>query len=228
MVRLLTMSTPAFTSAAGNPKHTKHYDTIVKLITREKLWRAEVIRQLRLAPGQCVADVGCGTASQAVLIKQRYPQVRVVGVDPDPEVLQIARAKVARAGVDVDLRIGMGDHALDLLGPETVDRAVSSLVLHQCPMPMKSTILDAMFAVLRPGGELVIADYGWQRTTAMRLVFRYVQMVDGRSDTQPNADGIVPELIARAGFQGVTEAAVFPTVSGSISVYHAFKPQQGR
>ena len=219
------MSTPSFTPAAGNPKHTKRYDTVVKLLTREKLWRAEVIRQLRLAPGQCVADVGCGTASQAVLIKQRYPQVRVVGVDPDPEILQIARAKAAKAGVDVDLRIGMGDHALDLLGPETADRALSSLVLHQCPLPMKSAILDDMFAVLRPGGELVIADYGWQRTALMRLAFRYVQMVDGRSDTQPNADGIVPELIARAGFVDVTEAAVFPTISGSISVYHALKPR---
>lgn len=219
------MSTPAFTSAAGNPKHTKRYDTIVKLITREKLWRAETIRQLRLSSGQRVADVGCGTASLAILIKQQYPQVRVVGVDPDPEILEIARAKTGRAGVDVEFRCGMGDHVIDLIGAETVDRAVSSLVLHQCPMPMKSAILAAMFAVLRPGGELVIADYGRQRTAAMRLAFRYVQMVDGRSDTQPNADGIVPELIARAGFQGVTEAAVFPTVSGSISVYHAVKPR---
>jgi len=50
-----------------------------------------------------------------------------------------------------------------------------------------------------------------------------VQLADGKEDTQPNADGIVPELLSEAGFRDVREAEVVPTVSGSISLYVARK-----
>src|SRR5581483_8681078 len=103
----------------------------------------------------------------------------------------------------------------------TATKTVSSLVLHQCPVPMKTAIITNMFELLRPGGELVIADFGLQRSALMRLGFRVVQWADGKADTQPNADGILPGLIERAGFSDVTEASVIPTVSGSLSVYHA-------
>jgi hypothetical protein len=77
--------------------------------------------------------------------------------------------------------------------------------------------------VLRPGGRLVIADYGLQRMTLMRMAFRIVQLADGKEDTQPNADGVIPELLSEDGFREVREVEVVPTVSGSISVYVARK-----
>jgi SAM-dependent methyltransferase len=104
-----------------------------------------------------------------------------------------------------------------------VDTVVSSLVLHQCPLPMKRAVLASVLSVLKPGGRLVIADYGLQRTTLMRMAFRIVQLADGKVDTQPNADGALLGLMSDAGFADVREAEVVPTVSGSISVYVARK-----
>jgi ubiquinone/menaquinone biosynthesis C-methylase UbiE len=217
----------SFTPAAGNPKYTKYYDTVVALLTREDSWRSVAIRQLGLQPGDVVVDFGCGTGSLAVRMKRHQPGARVIGVDPDPEVLGIARAKVRKAGVEVEFVQGMGDKAAELVGAGLARKAVSSLVLHQCPVPMKKAIIANMFAVLRPGGELVIADFGLQRSTLMRLGFRFVQWADGKADTQPNADGILPQLIEQAGFVGVTEASVIRTVTGSISIYHATRPDSG-
>jgi ubiquinone/menaquinone biosynthesis C-methylase UbiE len=228
------MSTQSFTPAAGNPKWTKYYDTTVALLTREQRWRSAAVRQLRLEPGDVVVDLGCGTASLAILMKRCQPGARIIGVDPDPEVLAIARAKVRKAGLDIedieDIEFvqGMGDEAAELVGPGAATKTVSSLVLHQCPVPMKTAIITNMFKLLRPGGEMVIADFGLQRSALMRLGFRLVQWADGKADTQPNADGVLPELIERAGFVDVTEASVIATISGSLSIYHAVRPSQPR
>src|SRR4051812_20543139 len=150
----------SFTPAAGNPKLTKYYDTVVALMARERRWRTETVRQLSLKPGEVVVDVGCGTGSLAVMMKRHESGARVIGVDPDPEVLAIAGEKTRKAGVAVEFVCGMGDKAAELVGPGTADKTVSSLVLHQCPVPMKRAIIANMFQLLRPGGELVIADFG--------------------------------------------------------------------
>jgi ubiquinone/menaquinone biosynthesis C-methylase UbiE len=139
-------------------------------------------------------------------------------------VLAIARRKAAAARATVSWLTGMGDALPDLVNPATADTAVSTLVLHQCPMRTKLAILTSMHAVLRPGGKLVIADYGLQRTPLMRLAFRTVQLADGFEDTRPNAEGVLPNLMAEAGFTGVREAEVVPTVTGSISIYVASRP----
>jgi ubiquinone/menaquinone biosynthesis C-methylase UbiE len=207
-----------FTPALGRFAPVRFYDRVVA-VTRERLWRALVAGYVAPRPDEVIVDVGCGTGSLALVLGRMQPRARVVGVDPDREMLAVARRKAEAAGVAVRWQVGMGDALPESLG--AVDTVVSSLVLHQCPVAVKRAVLGSMFAVLRPGGRLVIADYGWQRTRLMRLAFRTVQLADGREDTQPNADGMLPELISGAGFRDVREVEVVPTVTGSISVYVA-------
>jgi ubiquinone/menaquinone biosynthesis C-methylase UbiE len=214
------MSEQTFTPALGRFAPTRFYDPVVAL-TRERLWRALAVMYAAPQPDDVIVDVGCGTGSLALLLSRVEPRTQVIGVDPDPEILTVARHK--DTGAAVQWRVGMGDALVDSVGADSADTVVSSLVLHQCPEPMKRAVLASMFAVLRSGGRVVIADYGRQRSSLMRLAFRIVQLADGKEDTQPNADGIVPELMSEAGFRDVREAEVVPTVSGSISVYVAGK-----
>jgi ubiquinone/menaquinone biosynthesis C-methylase UbiE len=215
------MSEQTFTPALGRFAPTRFYDPVVAL-TREPLWRALAVMYAAPRPEDVIVDVGCGTGSLALLLSRVEPRAQIIGVDPDSDVLAVARQKAA-GGSAVQWRVGMGDKLVDAVGMDSADTVVSSLVLHQCPLPMKRAVLASMFAVLRSGGRLVIADYGWQRSSLMRLAFRIVQLADGKEDTQPNADGILPELLSEAGFRCVREAEVVPTVSGSISVYVAGK-----
>lgn len=212
----------SFTPAAGRFAPTFIYDPLIAL-TRERLWRTIAVAHLAPRPGDVIVDVGCGTGSLAVLIGRVQPQARIIGVDPDTAVLAIAARKADAVGVEVDWRTAMGDDLSAAVSAESVDAVVSSLVLHQCPMPTKQAIIAAMFAALRPGGRLVIADYGHQRSWLMRAAFSIVQLADGKTDTQPNADGILPDLLSDANFQDVREADVVSTISGSISIYVASK-----
>lgn len=78
-----------------------------------------------------------------------------------------------------------------------------------------------MHRVLKPDGELFIADYGEQRTLLMRTLFRQVQMIDGFELTEPNAGGCVPEILRDARFRDVGEVRAIRTPTGSISLYRA-------
>ncbi|MFE3499502.1 class I SAM-dependent methyltransferase [Kitasatospora sp. NPDC059160] len=230
------MTDRAFTPAAGRLAPLRLYDPIVSL-TRERLWRSLLAMHAAPRPEDVIVDVGCGTGSLALLLNRVEPRARVIGVDPDPGTLELARRKAAATGSTTgpgsgpapvpgpgpEWLTGMGDAVADLVGTGAADTVVSSLVLHQCPVPMKRAVLASVHAALRPGGKLVIADYGRQRTTAMRLAFRIVQLADGKEDTQPNADGILPRLIAEAGFHGVREAETVATVTGSMSIYVAHR-----
>lgn len=208
-----------FTPALGASEFSSVYDLAIAALTREKVWRRALLVQLDPQPGEVILDVGCGTGTFAVMIKQACPDCDVVGIDPDPDILALAAAKAHKAGVEVRFEEGFARDA-DRLGP-VFNKVVSSLVFHQTPMAEKAAGLGAIRRALRLGGSLHVADYGLQRTGLMRLLFRIIQRLDGHTNTQPNADGVLPVLMEEAQFEGVTERLVLRTSTGSISLYFA-------
>jgi SAM-dependent methyltransferase len=220
------LASPAeFTPALGRRGLTGLYDAAIALMTRETVWREALVAQLAPRDGEIIVDVGCGTGTLAILIKAAAPGADMIGIDPDPEVLDLARRKALADMADVKFREGFAGEVADLIGRNGADRIVSSLVFHQVPIDGKRAGLASIYAALRPGGELHIADYGWQRTPWMRLLFRQVQALDGVENTRLNAAGGLPDLIAAAGFEGVEERAVIAPPTGSISLYRAGKPR---
>lgn len=200
------------------------YDHVVRVFSRDRVWRSALLERLAPREGELIVDVGCGTATFLKDIALRTADVRLVGIDPDERILLRAREKLDSSGVCAELKRGYLRDVADLLSGRAVAKMTSSLVFHQVPHAEKRAGLAAMFASLVPGGSLLIADYGLQRTAAMRLLFKLVQCVDGFEQTQPNADGVMPTLMCEAGFVDVEEADVFATATGSISIYRGRKP----
>lgn len=213
-----------FTPALGRGP-TRLYESALRVFTRERRWRGAVLDAVAAADPTKVLDVGCGTGTLAIALAHRLPEALVTGIDPDPETLAIAERKASAVRRNVTWRIGFASDAALSNRAGAFDVVTCTLVLHQVPLAGKAAGLSAMHAALRPGGRLVLADYSEQRSRLMRAMFRLtVQRIDGREDTQPNADGVLPGLIAEAGFAEVTESMVIPTPSGSISVLTARRP----
>lgn len=75
---------------------TPIYDALCAVLGFGAGFRRWLLEVAQLQPGQRVLDVGCGTGTLAILIKETFPKVRVDAVDPEPGALAIARRKAAR------------------------------------------------------------------------------------------------------------------------------------
>lgn len=216
-----------FVPALGRKSLTWAYDLAIALMTREATWRKLLVAAIAPRAEDTILDVGCGTGTLAILLKRQCPQTHVIGLDPDPDVLRIAERKTREAGLTIELLEGDGQRISAIVGKGEPNKVVSSLVFHHLSLAKKRAALQAIFEVLRPDGGLYIADYGLQRTWLMRRLFRVVQTLDGFETTQPNADGVLPGLIAQAGFDAVVETSIVRTPTGSISLYQAHRPGLG-
>lgn len=214
--------TSAYTPPLGRAALTPLYDAAVALTTRENIWRRALVDAIMAGAPRSIIDVGSGTGSLAALLHAEAPECRYLGVDPDAEAVRRAKDKTARIGAGAEFRVGYFPQAS---GDESADIIVSSLVLHQVPPAEKRRIIDAAYSHLGLGGRFLVADYGLQNSPLARFLFRAtVQALDGREDTQPNADGVVPELMRDAGFDDIEEKLRLPTLTGLIYIHAGRKP----
>lgn len=216
------MSEQGFTPALGRAEWTGFYDTAIAIATREGRWRRALLDAIAPQSGELILDVGCGTGTMLLSLKARAPGARLVGLDPDAEVLARAERKMRGRIDDIALLTGFARDAARYI--RDADKVYSSLVFHQVPMAEKRSGFEAILDALKPGGVFHLCDYGLQRTPLMRQLFKQVQNLDGFENTEPNARGVLPALLVQAGFDEVEERTLIPTPTGSISLYRALKP----
>ncbi len=77
----------AYLPAAGSRWLLPFYDPFVALFSREHKWRGAILNSLELKSDDVLVDIGCGTGTLAVMAKQRAPNAKVIGIDPDPDAL---------------------------------------------------------------------------------------------------------------------------------------------
>ena len=172
-----------------------------------------VIELAKVKPGDSVLDVGCGTGSLTLTAKSfAGPGGKVYGIDAAPEMIEVAKKKASRYGLEVDFKVGLIE-ALDF--PEaTFDKVISRLVIHHLPDDLKRRGFAEILRVLKPGGHLLIADFSPPTNPLLNhilsaLVGSHMMQTDIRR---------LPELLESAGFEeissGPTRSIILAFVSG--------------
>lgn len=176
---------------------TPLYDPVVKWLMPETKFKSHLVERARIGAGHRVLDVGCGTATLTVLVKQSHPDAEVFGLDGDAKILGIARGKAAKACVALTLTEGMSFRLP--YADESFERVLSSMMLHHLTNENKRLTLEEAFRVLRPGGGLHVADFR-------------------------KSNESLPEMIRAAGFERVEEHAEYRTLFGRLALWQAQKP----
>lgn len=201
---------------------TKLYDPLIRLTTRETAFKRRLVEVAHVQSKHRVLDLGCGTGTLALLILRTQVVAEVFGVDADDKVLKIAQGKAINSGSHLLLNAGM---VFELpYAPNQFDRVFSSLLFHHLTQEAKQRTLQETLRVLKPGGQLCVADWGKPTNRLMRMLFFLVQLLDGFATTTDNLNGLLPSMMRDAGFTEVREFGRFNTLFGTLRLHIAVKP----
>lgn len=204
---------------------TPLYDPIARWTTRERALKAALLEQADLQPGDRVLDLACGTGTLAIAAKQRHPDTHIVGLDGDATILARAAKKAQAAGVSLRFVHALSNRMP--YGADSFDVVMSTLFFQHLDRNAKLAALAEVRRVLKPGGELHIADWGKPGSVAMDAAFLLVRLLDGFEVTFDNMAGVLPELMRNSGFRDVAATRSFDTALGTISLYFGVRPALG-
>lgn len=201
---------------------TPLYDPLVRLTTRELAFKGRLLDEAGVDETARILDVGCGTGTLLLLLRRRSKSLLAIGLDGDMNVLAIARSKADRRKEKIAL---VQAFCFDMPFPECAfDRVFSSLMLHHLTRSEKVRTLEEIFRVLRPGGELHVADWGQPHNLLMHILAFSVRLGDSFARTADNIEGRLPSLFRDTGFESVAEITRFATLYGTLSLYRARRP----
>ncbi|HEX8364346.1 MAG TPA: metalloregulator ArsR/SmtB family transcription factor [Allosphingosinicella sp.] len=133
--------------------HADHWDEIRSLHIAESEVEAAIARALAGRPVGRLVDIGTGTGRMIELFGRDANHA--LGVDRSPEMLRLARVKLAQAGLEADLR--QGDMYSLALPAASADTIIIHQVLHYAQQPAAAVAEAAR--LLAPRGKLLIVDF---------------------------------------------------------------------
>ena len=137
------------------------YDLLAWILTygREGRMRELMLRFAALKLEESVLDVACGTGTLALDAKHQVgAKGSVTGIDASAEMIERARRKANKAGLEVTFVTGTAQQLL--FGDGRFDVVMGTLMLHHLPKPVRAAFAREARRVLKPGGRLLLIDFG--------------------------------------------------------------------
>ncbi len=176
------------------------YDLLNRLLSGgvDQRWRRLAVRLATEKAPRRILDVATGTGDVALLLKRARPTAEVVGGDFTPQMLELARAKATRAGVDVRfveadaLALPFADASFDAI---TVAFGFRNFADYERG-------LAEFFRVLAPGGRAVILEFPPPPKGFLGRVYRFyfgsvLPWIGGVISGKPEAYRYLPNSVAR-------------------------------
>ena len=154
--------------------HADEWDSLRSLHIADSEVEARLAQILHSAPLGRVLDVGTGTGRIVELFAADAS--RLVAIDSSPEMLRLARAKIANLSPEIASKVDikLGDFNMLPVGNGEFDTVIFHQVLHYAQHP-EAVIAEAI-RTLAPGGRLVIVDFAAHDLEELRTVHAHARL----------------------------------------------------
>ena len=154
-------------------KWARYYDFLMFFMTlgQEKALRRMTVELAGLKPGEKVLEIGSGTGTLTLAAKRKVGATgEVDGIDVAPEMVAVATRKATRRRVDAKFQVG----TMQNLPFEAArfDAALCSFMIFHMPEDVRRKGFAEIHRVLKPGGRLLILDFGWPGKSAQQYHVR--------------------------------------------------------
>jgi ArsR family transcriptional regulator len=178
--------------------HADEWDSLRSLHIADSEVEARLAQILRSAPLGRVLDIGTGTGRIVELFAADSD--RFVAVDNSPEMLRLARAKIANLSPEIASKVDikLGDFNMLPVGDGEFDCVIFHQVLHYAQHP-EAVIAEAI-RTLAPGGRLLIVDFAAHNLEELRTIHAHARL--------GFADDFMKKAFATYGVQLVHQTAL--------------------
>jgi cyclopropane-fatty-acyl-phospholipid synthase len=167
-----------------------------------------ICRKLSLKPGEKFLDIGCGWGALVIHAAQNYG-VHAHGVTLSPQQLNVARERIARAGLADRVSVELLDYR-DLPGEALYDKVASVGMFEHVGLKNLPVYFATVHRLLKAHGlflnhGITHDSEGWEPSVTTEFINRYV-FPDGQLDTISN----VQRVMERSKFEIADVEALRP------------------
>ena len=182
------------------------YDPVTKhALPPNETWNREAVIKAVVGNPSKILDLGCGTGSTTIMLKQTFPNAEVVGLDLSPQMLVMSEYKARQLGLKIEWIHGTAETTRFADGE--FDVVTASLLFHETPPNISQAVLKEAYRLLKPGGQVIILD-GHQKTLRNTT---WLSDIFEEPYIKEYAAGSVDAWLGQAGFDRVLTEDVWWT-----------------
>ena len=134
------------------------YDRMNRLMSfgLDKRWRRRAIKMLQAAQPRAILDVACGTGDLSLQMYRTLKPERITGIDLSDGMLEVARQKCTREGLQEAIAFEKQDCLALALPDESFDAVTVAFGVRNFQQLRQG--FSEMYRVLRPGGVLMVIE----------------------------------------------------------------------
>jgi demethylmenaquinone methyltransferase / 2-methoxy-6-polyprenyl-1,4-benzoquinol methylase len=152
------------------------YDRYARLLSlgQDPRWRRFLVSRLEVGPDARVLDVATGTGAVALELVRRYG-CSVVGIDRSPEMLGVARRRIAADELGGNIELLEGRAETLPFADASFDALTVTYLLRYVDDP--AATIRELARVVRPGGTVASLEFGVPQARAARALWElYVRL----------------------------------------------------